>query len=94
MLRTVWLRTASSDCCSRSSESLVVTGAPARRKCVVATAVVAAVDTVRMTTALVHAQAVADVLQAATEVAATIATSAATSPSFARSVERSDDDGS
>jgi hypothetical protein len=59
---------------------------------VAATAVVAAVDTVRTTTTLVHAQAVADVLQAATEVAATIATSATTLPSFARSVERSDDD--
>jgi hypothetical protein len=52
---------------------------------VAATAVVAAVDTMRTTTALVHAQAVADVLQAATEVAATIATSAATSPSSGES---------
>jgi hypothetical protein len=83
------LRTASDDCCSwRSSGRIVVAGALARRKCVVAKAAVVAVDMVRTTTALVHAPTAAEVLHAITEVAATTATSSATSSSFARSAER------
>jgi hypothetical protein len=62
----MWLRTASSDCCSwRSSGRLVVAGALARRKCAATKVAIVMADTARTMTTVAHDQAAAEVLQAA-----------------------------